>query len=134
MKGAECKREPQFQELYPLLGDPQAQDKIRLEHPGRHCGLLMADPSACTICQLGPYHGEDGRCRLAMEEYGYLVPIAQELDLAVSVGMKSGPELNSQQFEILMAYREAREFIMLKMQIEGVVNGMAALMGGKSNE
>jgi len=115
------------------MGDPSAQDKIRLENPGRHCGLLMADPSCCTICQLGPYHGEDGRCRLAMEDYGYLVPIAQELDLSLTFGMRAGSSLTSQQFEMLMAYREAREFIMLKMQIEGTVNGMAALMGGKTN-
>jgi hypothetical protein len=133
MKRAECSREPQFQELYPLLGDPLAQDKIRADNPGRHCGLLIADSECCTRCQLGPYHGEDGRCRLAMEDYGYLVETAQELDLSLSVGMKSGLSLSSQQFEMLIAYREAREFVMLKMQIEGTINGMAALLGGKQN-
>lgn len=51
--------EPQFSELYPLLGDKEAQDAVREKHADiRHCAMLRDNPSACIGCPNNPHENE----------------------------------------------------------------------------
>lgn len=121
-------------ELYAALGDRFTQNRIREEYPGRHCAVLLADPDSCLRCQLGPFEGIDGSCRKAWTDYGMLIPEARQLDCAVSIGHFPVGELSSQQFELIMRYREAKEALTASFLVEGISNSIAKLMmGGKSD-
>lgn len=55
----ECEEEESFSVLYPLLGDREAQQRVREASPElKHCTLLETDALACLMCPLNP-HTED---------------------------------------------------------------------------
>ena len=55
-----CPREPDWSELYAILGDKTKQDEIRARNPeARHCKLLLGNPRACHGCPHNPYGKED---------------------------------------------------------------------------
>jgi len=76
---ANCVREPDFQEIYSVLGNREAQDRIRDANPGvKHCHLLIKNsPSYCTSCPNNPYLNTALAGKIKhVEEYG---PLAQEI-------------------------------------------------------
>ncbi|MFH1117920.1 MAG: hypothetical protein V1792_28700, partial [Pseudomonadota bacterium] len=106
---AECDREPNFQELYPLLGDKQAQDQVRAWSQAHHCSFLELNPSACTTCLFSPYRGEKGPLHIAREKWMWLLEEAETLDLQISLNPSA--HLTDTQFAALLTLRREHRIL-----------------------
>ena len=54
-KSKTCEHEPNFNEMYAVLGDYDKQEEIRLSHPAvDHCTKLTISADACDGCEFNP--------------------------------------------------------------------------------
>jgi len=118
-----CPSEPNFQELYEVLGNESAQEAIRQSNPtGRHCELLRVNPSVCTTCPVkqNPYNGDEGRdaeVYRAFEEYGYWLEEAEYLQDRQALGFGPASErMTPEEFEVLRLMRQHEAAISARIQ------------------
>lgn len=106
-----CPQEPQFRELFEVLGDGQAQQDIRLAHPKvQHCDKLQINPKACIGCALNPMKPEKLEKQDRIEAGQPWLQAAYELDESSKLGLLTMQTLNSTEQILLSASRAHHEF------------------------
>jgi len=85
----DCPEEDDFHELYDLLGDRDAQERVRAKNfdekkPGVHCRMLMQSPTACDGCPKNPFNdNKEVRNQEVLDEWRSTIDYGTELlDLA----------------------------------------------------
>jgi hypothetical protein len=128
--GAKCDREPDFEELFTILGDRKQQEAIRLEHPGRHCEILKKYPVACRECPFSPYNGPQKELIEASEVYGGLIEQSILLHDCQELGVgQSQEEMMPEEFMMLrIAHRELDQ-AKLNVQAKHMAANMAEIIG-----
>lgn len=112
-----CSREPDFIELYAVLGDEAKQNEIRSANKIKHCGLLIKNPSGCHGCPFNPFESkdpEDGRKQqaeavLVLHENPEAVELALWLEEQERMEMLAMVELSATEVETIRIVREERE-------------------------
>lgn len=116
-----CGREESFAELFPLLGNKDAQNIVRNETAGlRHCALLAADPGACLECTLpeNPYKGQ-AKHRFAYTQNAGLIHEALELYGEYDVGLVSNLlEMTPEEVAAITTVKQQERFHMARLQGE----------------
>lgn len=135
-----CPSEPNFQELYEVLGNASAQETIRQSNPtGRHCEMLRVNPSVCTACPVkqNPYNGDEGRdaeLYRAIAEYGHWIEEAEYLQSLQSLGFgPSFEQMTPEQFEVLRLMRQHEAAISARIQGFEVAKVIAQLFPQKED-
>lgn len=96
LTGQSCAREESFSDLFPLLGDQEAQSDVRRRAPdSRHCGLLAARPDACLSCGLkdNPHPGDKASLALALARNREAVEFALDLYSEHEMGLMSRADM-----------------------------------------
>ena len=129
-----CPLEPQFNELYEVLGDKAAQDEIRKRHPRNpHCPKLRANPKACIGCKNNPYENPELLKRTeCLEKYGYLLEDGKRLLTLSELGfLRDLDQLTPEAYLLLTIMHEATTQRRMMDQAEYFAVKMSALFGKK---
>lgn len=131
-----CPDEPQFREMYEVLGNAQAQEDIRLEHPEvEHCTKLQINPRACNGCALNPMKAEKLAKRERVEDGMPLIQASFDLEEHSRLGLLSLDSINSMDMILLTTQRQHQEFNRDERLAILIANKMAEVLskmfGGK---
>jgi hypothetical protein len=139
-----CPREPDFEALYAVIGDKDAQDKIRAANSEtRHCSFLESCARACDElpdsageeysgkpCPNNPYD-KFADLFAAIDDDAPLFECAHYIGSLVELGLLPGPDLLSpEEFMIATTMRRRQRLEELQAMSLGAVSGMVG--GGKS--
>ena len=106
-----CPNEPQFRQLFEVLGDWQAQEDIRIAHRKvQHCDKLQINPKACNGCPMNPMKPEKLEKQDRIEAGQPWLQAAFELDESSRLGMLSMQTIDSTEQMLLSISRQHQEF------------------------
>jgi hypothetical protein len=132
-----CECDPSFADLYRVAGDRQAQDEIRAAQSGNHCFRLEADPWACKECRYSPYNGPNGpvyeAVDRAMERNPNLLDEAFRLQAAVDARL-IGPELTSEELEILTVMRRDQPVLEAKLRADLIAVSVSKMFSSEQSQ
>jgi hypothetical protein len=130
----QCPLEPQFNELYEVLGDKAAQDAIRKANPTeQHCPKLRANPKACINCDNNPHENPKLRKQTeCLEKYGYLLEDGKRLLNLSELGfLRDLDQLTPEGYLVLTIMHETKAQKRMMDQAEYFAVKMSALFGKK---
>lgn len=130
-----CAVEPQFRELFAVLGDKVAQDKIREGATQPGCPLLRHRPSACRGCDNNPYENPKlvERHKLISENRRLLTDAFRVWEMS-ELGFLGGlDDLSPQAFTALRIVRSEMEVQRAKQQAYLIGDRIAERLGGKKS-
>lgn len=127
-----CPIEPQFKELYAVLGNREAQDQIRDKHPEvAHCPKLRQEPNACTGCANNPHERPERRAEQErLQSYGPLVNRAFRLHTLAELGLLDRDALTSTDIEMLQTVHSEILATRMKAQALFIAERVAQLFAG----
>lgn len=109
--GGGCPDEPQFRQLFEVLGDGQAQEDIRLAHPKvQHCEKLQINPKACNGCSKNPMKPEKLAKKERIEAAGEWFETAEKLEQQARFGLLSMKEISSTDLLLLTMQWQRSEY------------------------
>jgi hypothetical protein len=120
----ECEVEPNFIELYEVLGDKEKQDQIRAAHPEvAHCPELQMSPNACMGCPKNPDRKRDALDfdeQLIIAWSDTITDVFAMLDnIRLGISVFTEKELSPEDAAML---REAQRFIREESPLESMVS------------
>lgn len=143
-----CPRERQFHELYNVLGDKAAQDKIREQAEHRPCFILRRHPDACEClpedvgesgkkgqpCPNNPFAREVGLLA-ELEEQSALLSVAKYFDDLVGIHGVDPNLSTPEEWTVIRIMMQRREHRQLEAIQEAIQAGMLRVLhvkpGGK---
>jgi hypothetical protein len=132
--GGGCPLEPQFTELYAVLGDRAAQDAIRLAHLSEtHCPILRSNPNGCTGCANNPNEAP-GKIEAAQSarELEPLLDRAYRQHLLAELGLLRPEDVSTADLEVLGPVHQQIVTHRLKAQAFFIGDQVAALFRNKT--
>jgi hypothetical protein len=106
-----CPQEPQFREMFEVLGNKEALEDIRLAHPTvQHCEKLEINPRACIGCALNPMKPDKLEKRERIEDGNHWLQASFELEEQSRLGLLSMQSIDSTEQILLSATRQNQEF------------------------
>jgi hypothetical protein len=130
--GGGCPLEPQFNQLYAVLGDAEAQDKIRAKHANvSHCPKLRHHASACTGCPNNPRESADA---IALQERidacGPLLNRALRLHTLAECGLLNRSDLTSAEIDMLSIAHHEIVTARMRRQAEMIGEVLSKFLAG----
>ncbi len=130
-----CPVEPLFRDLYPLLGNKQAQDDMRRQKgDGKTgCPLLRHMPSACNGCENNPHENQTIIARRRrIERHIPLINEAYRLLNISELGLiRSLDELTPEGCLALSILRDDKDVQRMKDQAQLIADRLAEHFAGK---
>lgn len=82
-----CPDEADFQVMYELRGNREAQERVRQEHPDSvHCPMLQTSPNACDGCPKNPMEGKRTVNRKLVDDHEHVIEWAITLGNYADMG------------------------------------------------
>lgn len=135
-----CVREPNFEELIEVLGDRDAQDKIREANPMvDHCKMLKRNPNACldfertgAVCPNHPFLGQRAKdVQRLQEKYGDIQTKKALANLFLRyIGVEPNLSMCVYQFVLISTVAAYYKNVMAENQSVLIYNRMADLVNG----
>lgn len=112
-----------------MLGDKDAQDKIRAAHPHeKHCPMLRQKPNACIGCPNNPH--EQPQASAPAEHYGPLLERAFRIHALGEFGLLRPEEMSATDFDLLQTVHEEILIRRMKVQAALIAERVAQLFSG----
>ena len=123
-----CPDEPDFDKLYPLLGDREAQDAIREETPDtKHCQLLVISSHACDGCPKNPKRQQAGSA--VTETSRQLMAWAEELAHYVQLGIVDAGKLSTAECTAVRIAAEYEKGAKAELQAKLIAHEVSKMFG-----
>lgn len=131
-----CPDEPDFDKLFPVLGDREAQDAIREANQDVvHCDLLLTSPNACLGCPKNPRRNDKGgEVKEGVDEHSGLLNAAFRFLEDYEYGVLEMSTLLPWEFQIVLIMRDYEEMNRQQLAAQMIRSEIGKLFGSESKQ